>query len=180
MYQVINMNRATVFVLTILLAAGCSNGSVEEPDNEAAVAHTTKPQLPVTISYKIIGTPVVGQPVGIDLQVQSALGPQEISLSYRVNDMTAMQFNEAQPEQVSIAPTNDKEPSLLQVRVIPMREGRLFLNVSATVETESGSMSTVTAIPIEVAVAPRPIQENGELMIDENGESIRSLPAKEN
>ena len=80
---------------------------------------------------------------------------------------------------VSIAPTNDEEPSLHQVRVIPLREGRLFLNVSATIQSESGPISTVTAIPIQVGAAPREVQENGEVLTDENGELIRSLPASE-
>ena len=103
---------------------------------------TVKPQGPVTITYKIIGVPVVGQPVAVDLQVKSTLGPRPVTLSYRVNDSTAMQFSEAQTLQVSIAPTNDERPSLQQVRVIPMREGRLFLNVSATIQTEGGTIST--------------------------------------
>ena len=193
-YQVANMKRVIISVLAMFTIVGCGNGSVDEADAEATIAtnapdvsfkpgassdHTVKPQGPVTIVYKIIGAPIVGQPSAVDLQVKSTLGPQAITLSYRINDTTAMQFSEAQSLQVSIAPTNDEEPSLQQVRVIPMREGRLFLNVSATVETEGGTMSTVTAIPIEVGAAPREAQENGEVLTDENGELIRSLPAKE-
>jgi len=141
--------------------------------------HTVKPQGPITIAYKIIGVPIVGQPVAVDLQVRSTLGPQAITLSYRVNDTTAMQFSEAQSLRVSIAPTNDEKASLQQVRVIPLREGRLFLNVSASVATDGGTMSTVTAIPIQVGAAIRGPQENGEVMLDENDELIRSLPASE-
>ena len=189
------MKRIIIPVLMMFSAAGCGNGgNVNESEDEAMVTndapevtfkpgassdHTVKPQGPVTIAYKIIGTPVVGQPVAVDLKVKSTLGPQAITLSYRVNDSTAMQFSEDQALQVSIAPTNDQAPSLQQVRVIPMREGRLFLNVSATMQTEGGTISTVTAIPIQVGAAPREIQGNGEVMLDENGELIRSLPAKE-
>ena len=61
-----------------------------------------------------------------------------------------------------------------------MREGRLYLNVAAIVETESGSMQTVTAIPIQVGpAAPREILDNGTVTRDEDGNLIRSLPAKE-
>ncbi len=189
------MKRVIIPALAMFAIAGCGNGnSVDESDTEVAVAnsapevsfkpgaasnHTVKPQGPVTIAYKIIGVPIVGQPVAVDLQVKSTLGPQAVTLSYRVNDSTAMQFSDAQALQVSIAPTNDEEPSLQQVRVIPLREGRLFLNVSATIQTESGTMSTATAIPIQVGAAPREVQENGEVLTDENGELIRSLPATE-
>ncbi len=60
-----------------------------------------------------------------------------------------------------------------------MREGRLDLNVSASVETENGSMSTVTAIPIQVGDAPRTLQQNGQLATDEDGNAVRVLPANE-
>ncbi len=63
-----------------------------------------------------------------------------------------------------------------QVRVIPMREGRLYLNVTAKVQTETGSLSTASAIPIQVGAAPKRItEEHGELGTDENGEAIRIL-----
>ena len=187
------MNRVTIPMLALLATAlsACGNGSVDESaatatsGAEASLkpgaqeARTSKPQAPVTIDYNIIGTPIVGQPVGIDVQVTSTLGPQPITLSYRVNDSTAMQLPEDQAPSVAMLTSGDAEPSVQQVRVVPMREGRLFLNVSATVETEGGRMSTVTAIPIQVGAAPREIIENGEVVTDENGELLRSLPASD-
>ena len=186
------MNRVNLSALIAiaLLAAGCGNGNVEEPAATTApevgfkpdgeTARTAKPQGPVTIDYKIIGTPIVGQPLGIDLQVQSTLGSKPITLHYRVNDSTSIVFAEAQEARVSLAAGNDDGPRVQQVQVVPMREGRLFLNVSATVETKDGTMSTVTAIPIQVGAAPRQPEQNGEVLTDENGELVRSLPATEN
>ena len=63
-----------------------------------------------------------------------------------------------------------------QATIIPLREGRLYLNVSASIETEEGTMSTVTAIPVQVGEGGREVEENGTLSTDENGEAIRSLP----
>ncbi len=188
------MNRTILpaLVTIALLAAACGNGNVEEPaaakagapevsfKPDAAADRTAKPQGPVTIAYKIIGAPIVGQPIGIDLQVQSTLGERPITLTYRVNDSTSMEFAEAQEASVSLAATGDDAPRVQQVQVVPLREGRLFLNVSATVETEEGTMSTVTAIPIQVGAAPSQPGENGEVLTDENGELVRSLPASEN
>jgi len=180
------MKRAIFSVLAILTLAACGNGTVEAPESDGTAtkaattaAHTEKAQGPVQIDYKIIGIPIVGQPVGIDLQVTSKIGPQEMTLSYRVNDSTAMQFAETQLDRVSLAATRDARPSLQQVQVIPLREGRLFLNVSVSIETDDGTMSSVTAIPIQVGAAPRQAQDNGELVTDEDGEQVRSLPAKE-
>ncbi len=188
------MKRAIFPVLALLLVSACGNGTVDAPESEATLSttapevsykpgattgHTAKAQGPVQITYRIIGIPIVGQPVGIDLQVVSTLEPQEMTLSYRVNDSTAMQFVEAQPERVTLPATRDDRPNLQQVQVIPLREGRLFLNVSVSIETEGGTMSSVTAVPIQVGAAPREIKDNGELLTDETGAPVRSLPAKE-
>ena len=187
-----------VLIAVVVLAASCNNNgsSSEKLEDQGDVStqppavtfkpggmnvHTIKPQGPVTISYRVIGTPIVGQPVSLDLQFASSLGTQPFRVTYRVNDPTAMQLPESQSRTVSVSPTDSEGRSAQQVTVIPLREGRLYLNVAAAFETESGSVSTVTAIPIQVGpAAPRVILENGTVKTDENGELIRTLPAKEN
>lgn len=183
-------------LLTALALAACGNSGVETaaeadvempkskppsvtftPAGEAPA--TSTPVGPVSLSYRIIGKPVIGQPIAIDLNVKSMMGPQPVTISFRINDTTAIQLAKSQPEAVTMAPsaaTNGDVGGRQQVTVIPMREGRLYLNVSASVETETGSMSTVTAIPIQVGDAPRELQEHGELTTDESGEAIRVLP----
>ncbi|MDX2410626.1 MAG: hypothetical protein QNK16_01235, partial [Woeseiaceae bacterium] len=116
-----------------------------------------------------------GQAVAVELQVVSNVGAQAITLTYRVNDTTAMQFPEAQPPSVSMAATDSAEPQTQQVRIIPLREGRLFLNVSASIESDGGTISTVTAIPIQVGPAAQQQQDNSTVTTDENGEAIRVL-----
>jgi len=193
-----SMKRSTIFVLAMsaLVANGCGNDSVEEPDADSVIStdvpevtfkpgplgnHTVKPQGPVTTSHRVIGTPIVGQAVALDLQFASSFGNQPFRVSYRVNDATAMQMPESQSLTVSIAPSGSDGRSAQQVTVIPLREGRLYLNVAAVFETETGSMSSVTAIPIQVGpAAPREILENGTIATDESGELIRTMPAKEN
>ena len=187
------MSQKKVFVLVVALLAGACSDSGEENASEIVAespattapeagskpgrsdGQTIKLQGPVSISYKIIGAPIVGQAVAVDLQIVSNVGAQAITLTYRVNDTTAMQFPEAQPPSVSMAATDSAEPQTQQVRIIPLREGRLFLNVSASVETDGGTISTVTAIPIQVGPAARQQQENGTVTTDENGEAIRVL-----
>jgi len=179
------MNRTTTIFTILALLAGCGSDDAAAPATEkragsdAPAAMTAKPQGPVTIDYRIIGAPIVGQPLAIDVEVTSLLGPQAISLSYRINDSTAMEFSEAQPAQVTIAPSSST-PSLQQVRLVPLREGRLFLNVSASVEIDGETYSTAMAIPVQVGSAPRQAEENGVLSTDDTGAAIRSLPASEN
>ena len=89
-----------------------------------------------------------------------------------------MSFPESQVSSVSLAFVDDGKASQ-QVTIIPAREGRLFLNVSATLDLESGSMQTATAIPIQVGSAPRQYEENGTVTTDDDGNLIREMPAGE-
>ena len=162
----------------LLLLAGCGNGDVAGPDAKAGLQRSSEIKSPVQIEYTVIGTPIVGNPVAIDLRLKSLLGAQPYTVSFRVNDPTAMQFPESQSADVFISPPAGDAHSSQQVTVIPLREGRLYLNVSAVIETESGSMQTVTAIPIQVGPAePRKILENGTVITDADGNLVRSLPA---
>ena len=88
-----------------------------------------------------------------------------------------MQLAESQPPFLTVSPAASEESTTHQVTIVPLREGRLYLNVSASVQTSEGTMSTVTAIPIQVGEGGRDVEENGTLDTDENGEAIRSLPA---
>ncbi len=190
------MNRAKIIALSALASLGlsaCGNSDVDESAVEAATAVAqdapeastrpaagydgtiAKPGAPFSVSYKIIGTPIVGSPVTIDLLVTSTLGSEPVTVSYRINDASAMMFHEAQPRQVRMVPANNEDFVKQQVTVVPQREGRLYLNVGASVETESGSMSSMMAIPIQVGRGGRKLEENGELQLDEDGEAIRVL-----
>ena len=193
------MKRIVIFLATVLAAtmlSACSGGRDQSPASaeqgtndttpvavltpEEKYSVTGKPQGPVRIDYRIIGTPVVGQPVTIDLKVESNVGDAPVTLSYGMNDSTAMSFPEAQQRTVSLAFVDDGRTAGQQVTVIPAREGRLFLNVTAVLQTDTGSLQTVTAIPVQVGAAPRELQQNGVVTTDETGELIREMPASDN
>ncbi len=193
------MNRAKSIALSAVISFGlvaCSNSDVDESpvESETTQAKDTsaaspkpqprhdgtiaKPGAPFSVSYKVIGTPIVGSPVTVDLRITSTLGSDPVKVSYRINDASAMMFHEAQPSEVEGAPAADEGFIAQQVTVIPQREGRLYLNVGASVETEDGSMSSVMAIPIQVGSGGRDLVENGEVQLDENGEAVRVLTAE--
>ncbi len=134
-----------------------------------------KPGAPFRVSYDVVGTPIVGSPVTVNLRVSSALGARPVTVSYRINDASAMMFHDAQPKQVELAPAANQDFVTQQVTVIPQREGRLYLNVATAVETDDGSRSSVVAIPIQVGGGARRIEEQGEVQLDEDGEAIRVL-----
>ncbi len=191
--------KTLMMALAVTAVAACGKADVDEPAASAApvdistdapdVSFTPdkasadnvvgKPRGPITVGYRIIGRPVVGRPVAIELRIASSLGTQPMKVEYRTNDTTAMRLAESEPRVLTFSPAAGDADTAQLFTVIPMRDGRLYLNVSVSVETENGSMSTVTAIPIQVGEAPRAIQENGTGTTDENGEAIRSLPADE-
>lgn len=160
-------------------AAGDAKASVADAAPQAStpafVSATGKGSGPFRIEYAIIGTPVVGSPLALDLQIHSALRQQSVEVSYQVADPSALALHEAQPEALLTELAGDKAFISERVTIVPQREGRMFLNVSAAVETEEGRISTVTSIPIhvgEVSTAPAP---QGELETDEDGEAVRVL-----
>lgn len=185
--------------LGLAMLPACSNGEVENAGGSAPqsveqsdAATPVKPEYkqqdqgakigaPFQFDYKIVGTPVVGYPLPIELTVNSTLGNEPITVSYAINDTTALAFPEAQPASVNLSPADGQDFISQVVTVVPQREGRLYLNVSASVETEQGSQSMVMALPIQVGKGARvDLQENGELSTDEQGDAVRALPAKTN
>jgi hypothetical protein len=134
-----------------------------------------KPGSPYAISYRIIGTPIVGSPLTVELQVASALAPHPTTLDYRINDATALMLAESQPPRVQLELAENERAFSQRVTIIPLREGRFYLNVSASFDSDDGTESTAMAIPIQVGTAPREMQEHGALQEDENGETVRVL-----
>ena len=187
------MNLAGAIVVAISLAAcggetaeqTASNTAVElakstpevsfKPGNDDYDGTISKPGSPYSISYRIIGTPIVGSPVVVDLKVASSLGPRAVNLNYRINDASSMTFAESQPASVSLEFADNEKSLQQQVTVIPQREGRFYLNVSVAFDDGAGTSSTVTAIPIQVGTGTRELTEHGRVETDENGEAVRVL-----
>ena len=192
------MNRAiklTVLIFATAALAACGSDTEQESTVELVEVETTPaenfksgvPELggatvtpggPYKVSYRIIGTPIVGSPVAVDLFVESLQGSRPLTLDYRFADASAMMLGESQPASVLMEPAANETDFRQQVTLIPQREGRFYLNVSASFETEDGTMSTITAIPIQVGAGTRELQPNGEVQLDENGEAVRVLSSE--
>jgi hypothetical protein len=185
--------------LTVLLSLGACNEESKEPASTesapavatskpaaAAIATGTgstspgKPSAPISMQYEILGNPIVGQPVAINVQVRSTSGSQPVTVQYSINDSSALVFQAGQVERLQYTANAEKTDSQQQLAVIPQREGRLYVNVSAEIQTPDGSMIKSMAIPIQVGSAPEKSEINGELVEGPNGETVISMPAKEN
>jgi hypothetical protein len=51
--------------------------------------------------------------------------------------------------------------------------------VSASIATDDGSLSTVTAIPIAVGESREKLRDNGKIETDADGNAVRVLESKE-
>ena len=143
-----------------------------EPGYGGTVA---KPGSPFGMKYRIIGTPIVGSPVTVELRVESYLGARPITVDYRINDASSMMLHEAQPARVLTEPAVNENFVVQRITVVPQREGRMYLNVAASVDSDDGSVSSIMAIPIQVGEGGRQLEEQGEVQLDENGEAVRVL-----
>jgi len=185
---------STVVLLAGLLFVACQEGGPEtrhSPDagNEApvpaaapqpgeAATSAGRPADPFRIDYAIIGTPVVGQPVSINLELSSSLRNRPVTLYYRINDARNLAFPEAQAQRVALAAFGETDRVSQQVTVVPQRDGRLYLNVYAEVETGEGTLMKSLAIPIQVGRAPGQQETNGESPDDSATRSRASTPPR--
>ena len=157
--------------------AGSTEQAVQKPATQTSGIQA-KAGSPFAITYEIIGSPIVGSPVTLNLTVASAFGPTPVEISYHITDATALMLHEAQPESLRAEMTMNETFVEDRVTVIPQREGRVYLNVEAGVETEQGRISTTMAIPIHVGAVDTSPVEHGELETNEDGETTRVLTSE--
>ena len=178
-------------LLVVLAAAGLSacGGARDATETVTAaekgdVRDSAASQMPATpgtmfeVNYRIIGTPIVGSPVSIDLEIVSAFGTEPVNISYQVPDRTALLLDESHPDTLTRTPLAGEPLLRERVTVIPQREGRLYINVRAAHELDEGSQSTMVSIPIHVGDVDTSLQEHGVLETNEEGETTRVLTAE--
>jgi hypothetical protein len=190
-----HMKRTTrISVLALLTAAlaacggGQENGATQQAakvqkdearaDGVARTGVARTPARPGTmfkVDYQIIGTPIVGSPVSVDLEISSAFGEEPIEVAYQIPDSTSLEMTEAQPRRLTAVPLDGESRVRERVTVIPQREGRLYINVSASRDGDDGSTATMISIPIHVGNVDTSPVEQGELQTNEDGETVRVL-----
>ena len=137
-----------------------------------------KRTAPISIKYSFVGTPVIGQALGVNLDIASTMKDKAITMRYRINEPDKIDFAVSQVSEVILTPLSDGRYPSQQVLVIPKQEGRHFLIASAGLTTERGVMVRSMSIPIQVGSTPLRVQtSNGKLVKGVSGESGISLPS---
>lgn len=177
-------------IVVLLSLAACRTGG-DGTDTEAVAAKSAaeeaqpaaspgKPSAPISIRYQVLGTPIVGQPVPVELEITSSVTDRPIKVSYHINDPASMMFPESQAREVGVSIPAAEGRTTRQVTVVPQRDGRLYLNVLAEVETDAGTMIKSIAIPVSASRGAEETETNGELKETADGETVVSMPAEEN
>ena len=137
-----------------------------------------KRTAPISIKYSFVGTPVIGQALGVNLDIASTMKDKAITMRYRINEPDKIDFAVSQVSEVILTPLSDGRYPSQQVLVIPKQEGRHFLIASAGLTTERGVMVRSMSIPIQVGSVPLRVQtSNGKLVKGVSGELGISLPS---
>jgi hypothetical protein len=143
-----------------------------------AVRTPSTPGTMFDLEYEILGTPIVGSPVAIDLAITSAYGEDPVDIGFQITDPSSLRMDEAQPTSLTRAPSAGERVIRERITVIPQREGRLYFNVSASRSDDRGTATTVISIPIHVGEVDTSLQEHGVLETDDEGETTRVLTAE--
>ena len=177
--------RSALLALATLGLAACGGGadapasdvSIAEKDGaiERSMRTPGSPGTMFDMKYEVIGTPVVGSPVSIDLEINSSLGDEAVEVGYQIPDPSALHMDDAQPRLLTRAPLAGERAIRERVTVVPQREGRLFINIRATRAAGDGSNSTMISIPIHVGDVDTSLIEQGELQTNDEGETTRVL-----
>jgi len=151
------------------------NGEVAHPVATSSSTSPGKPTAPIDISYEVIGNAIVGSPVSINIVVTSDRGP--VNVQYSIVDNSALMFQTGEVERRDVLDASSG--SVQQLRVIPQREGRVYVNVSAEIPSVDGLNIRSMSIPIQVGSAPDEPAANGEMVEGPDGETVNSMPARE-
>ena len=109
---------------------------------------------PMTLGYNVIGNPIVGQQVAVEITISTDLDDRPIRLSYRPAEAGSLEFPDSQSPSIEVVPVAGSPLRPQQVTVIPQRDGRVFLTVSASVDTDRGGIMKSLSVPLEVRPAP--------------------------
>jgi len=177
--------RYEIRVMTLLASMGLLAACQSDPAAEAElepVADTAvfespgKPQtVPVTLKYRLLESPQVGQPFDIELTVVSSIDTPSLGFDVAPEDGLLVDAQSA-TYSASSKPANSPETSIISVT--PTREGRFHLRVTCSVMVNGQMQSRIVPIAIQVGQGTLALEQMGQIGTDEDGNAVISLPAE--
>ena len=104
----------------------------------------------ISIDYEILNTPKINETVLVNLLIGSSDKTEEIHLRYQITIKEDLKFNENQLRDIKLTTKMDGTNHNLQISLIPLRKGRVFFVISATINYEKKSDGKPLSIPLNV------------------------------
>ena len=105
----------------------------------------------ISIDYEVLNTPKVNEIVLVNLVVDPADKTEMIHLNYQIMINEDLKFNENQLQDIKISPKSDGSVHEQQISLIPLRKGRVFFVVSATINYQKKTVTKTLSIPLNVS-----------------------------
>lgn len=156
--------------------AGSSGGESLQTIDEAYQSPGKPILVPVDVKYRLLDTPRVGQPLGLELTLVSSVATG--GMSYTLQAENGLALDRARLTE-SFAGKPAMSPQTTTVLITPQSEGRFYLRVLASIVVSGQSQSRTITIPIQVGAGTRQLETMGEIKTDAEGNPVVSLPAKE-
>lgn len=175
-------------LLLSLAGAACADRSGQDASGDDGAVGTTgkragdaqpltvKPSPPISLAYRIVGTPAVNEPLRIELDIAAATTGEPVA---HFTPRGELALGKSQPEQLALKTATGAAPAAPQTRevlVVPLQEGRSYLNVLIEAQHEGQPVAKAVAIPIQTGDAPPVMDQNG-VEMETDGEIVNSLPA---
>ena len=147
------MARRLLAASVFLWVSACGDLLTGDPDGLAGSGEPlelAEGRLPISLGYEVIGAPIVGEPVAVAVTVESDIIDRPMTLRYRAPEADSLTFPEGQAEEVNLPSFGDGGAQTRQITVLPQRDGRVFLTVSVSVETDTGAVVRSQSVPIDV------------------------------
>ncbi len=177
--------RYEIRIVVLLASMGLLFACQSEPSAEAELAVVAdsdvfvspgKPQtVPVDLKYRLLEIPQVGKSFDIELTVVSSIDTPSLGFDVAPEDGL---FVDAQSTSFSASSKPANSPETAVISVTPTREGRFHLRVNCNVMVNGQMQSRIVPIAIQVGQGTLKLEQMGEIMTDEDGNPIVSLPAE--
>ena len=130
---------------------------------------------PLDVHYRLLDTPQVGQPFELEVTLVSTEATTGMGFSVDADSALVV---DPRGMQRSFAGKAARTPETTRLSITPAMEGRFYVRVSGNVVVNGRSQSRVVTIPIQVGQGTRQLEQMGEVVTDEDGNPVVSLPVQ--
>ena len=137
-------------IWVLLFLMGCNQvDSENELLAEKESGHKINDQS-ITIDFEILNKPILNESAIISLLLKTNDPSKKIFLNYSVLSEDDISFGDNQIDRFELSSNLRGIYPEQQIIIIPRREGRVFLAVSATMKFEKENVTKTISIPIDV------------------------------